>query len=285
MRLTLSLCAALTVLAAVPLPVAAHAAGLADGQSRLPLWISQGLLILAWWAYPFGAVRVRPRPRDRAAFHGGMLAAGLALMGPFDDWAGASTAMHMVQHMMLIVLAAPLLVLGRPLPQWRAVFGPALDRAWRPWLRSTRHPLAWAAAHGVAIWGWHLPGPYMAAVFDNWLHVLEHACFLLTAWAFWWSVLRAPAARRGHALLALLLTLMHTGLLGALLAFAPAPLYFGESRSLQDQQLAGLLMWAPGGLAYVAAAAWCVRRWLRAMDASAATSAACTTPRAGPAAS
>lgn len=248
----------------LPGPAAAHAAIASGDQARLPVWLSQGLLIALWWAYPLGAVRVTPRARDRAAFHAGMLVAGLALLGPFDDWAGRSTAMHMAQHMMLIVVAAPLLVLGRPLPQWRAALGAWVAAAARPVLRSTRYPMAWAGLHGLAIWFWHLPGPYMAAVFDNWLHVLEHACFLLTAWPFWWSVLRAPAGRRGTALLALLITLMHTGLLGAVLAFSTAPLYFAESRSLADQQLAGLLMWAPGGLAYMAGAARCAHRWLGA---------------------
>lgn len=264
-------CVAIILALLTPLPAAAHAPGLASGVAAWAAPVSWAAYATAWAAYLLGSLRVHPTLRGRAGFHGGMLVCGLALFGPIDAAATHSTAMHMLQHMLLITVVAPLLVWSRPLVQWRAAVGPALDRCSRPLLRSLRHPLAWAALHGLALWIWHLPAPYMAALLNDALHALEHASFLFTAWGFWWSVLRAPAAARPAALLALWTTLMHTGFLGAVLVFAPRALYFAESRTLADQQLAGLLMWAPGGLAYMLAAAWCTRRWLIATTAREAT--------------
>jgi putative membrane protein len=100
----------------------------------------------------------------------------------------------------------------------------------------------------------------MLAVNNPWWHALEHACFLLSAGLFWWAVLRASRTRMPWALLALLLTLMHTGFLGAILTFAQSPIY-GEARSLEDQQLAGLIMWVLGGIPYLLASAWLGWRW------------------------
>ena len=254
---------------AAPLAARAHAPWDTGALSHLPIWGSQAVLFAAWVLYVPGAARVRPSAFGRTAFHAGMVAAGVALFGPFDDWAASSTAMHMVQHMLLMVVAAPLWVLAQPLPQWRATLGRAGDWWWVPVLRAGRHPMACAALHAVAIWLWHLPGPYMAAVGNNWWHVAEHASFALTAWLFWWSVMRARPGAELHAALALLFTLMHTGLLGALLTFAQTPLYFRESRELWDQQLAGLVMWVPGGAAYLGAAAWCGHRWLARLQRTA----------------
>lgn len=247
---------AATVLVA-PAGTMAHEGG---ATAAAPIWLSQALFAAAWIGYAAGAVRVRPPLARRLTLHAAMLIAGIALFGPFDTWAASSTAMHMVQHMLLIVVVAPLAVLAAPLAQWRAMLGPALDPLWRMLLRCSRNPMACAALHAAAIWIWHAPRPYMAAVLDPFWHVIEHACFLSSAWLFWWSVLRSGRRSALQAMLALLFTLMHTGLLGALLTFAREPLYGVESRELWDQQLAGLVMWIPGGAAYLAGAAWVLWR-------------------------
>ena len=96
------------------------------------------------------------------------------------------------------------------------------------------------------------------------MHAVEHACFLFTAWLFWWSVLRANPKQVPQALMAILLSLMHTGLLGALLTFGTQSFY-GTERDIQDQQLAGLIMWVPGGLVYLIGAGWITWRWLKRM--------------------
>jgi putative membrane protein len=248
--------------AALPMAAAAHGNVFTGEAAHAPIWLSQALFAAAWLCYGFGAMAKRPTFSRRLMFHGAMLVAGLALFGPFDDWADSSSALHMVQHMLLIAVVAPLAVLARPLAQWRALLGPVADAAWRPAMRLSRHPGACALLHAAAIWIWHAPGPYMAAVFHTWLHVLEHASFLFTGWLFWWSVLRAGRHGTLAAATALLFTAMHTGLLGALLTFAGRPLYWRESRELWDQQLAGLVMWVPGGILYLIVAVWAAYRWL-----------------------
>ncbi|MFY3386531.1 cytochrome c oxidase assembly protein [Paracidovorax sp. MALMAid1276] len=248
--------------ALAPGTAAAHGNAFIGEGAHAPIWASQALFAVAWLGYLWGAVLRRPDPVRRALFHGAMLVAGLALFGPFDDMAGSSTAWHMVQHMLLIAVVAPLAVLARPLQQWRAVAGRRIDGVWRGVLAMARRPMLCALLHAAAIWVWHAPGPYMAAVMFNGWHVLEHASFLFTGWLFWWAVLRPGTARAPQAMMALLFTVMHTGLLGALLTFAPVVLYAGESRELWDQQLAGLVMWIPGGAVYLWAAAWLGWRWL-----------------------
>lgn len=227
-----------------------------------PLWLAQGVFAVSWLAYVAGALRQRPPVPRQLAFHTAMLVAGLALFGPLDDWAQTSTALHMVQHMLLLVVVAPLAVLARPLPQWRVVAGTLLDGCWRAVLRLARRPMTCALLQAAAIWLWHAPVFYMAAVEHTGWHVLEHACFLLSGWLFWWSVLRPGRSGALQAALALLFTVMHTGLLGALLTFARAPLYGGESRELWDQQLAGLVMWIPAGMVYLLATGWAGYRWI-----------------------
>jgi putative membrane protein len=136
---------------------------------------------------------------------------------------------------------------------------------WR-WLgglwRALSRPMPAALLHGLTLWLWHAPALFAAALEHHWLHALEHACFFGTALLFWRAVLDGRAGRRaGPALAAALVTLVHGGLLGGLITLAPYPLYrpYVGGRGiwgltpLEDQQLAGLLMWVPLGLSYLAA--------------------------------
>ncbi|MGE0315106.1 MAG: cytochrome c oxidase assembly protein [Lautropia sp.] len=246
-----------------PAAVLAHDPA-ASAIDEVTLWLARGLFAGAWLAYAVGACMRRPTRARRACAHTALAVGALALFGPLDAWAVRSTAMHMVQHMLLIVVVAPLLVLAAPLAQWRAAIGSGFDPLWRTSIRATRHPIACASVHAAVLWVWHAPAPYMAAVLHTGWHLVEHACFLGSAWLFWWAVLKAGRRERPRALLALLLTLMHTGLLGALLTFAREPLYWRESRELWDQQLAGLAMWVPGSTAYLLAAVLLSLRWLDA---------------------
>lgn len=242
-------------------PAAAH--GLLDSHlgERLPLIISALLLGTAWLLYGLGARRVRAHGREALWMHLAMAIAVLAVFGPLDAWAETSPSWHMFQHMLFMLAIAPLWALARPLPQWRAACGPLLQPLWRGLLRLGRYPVPLALLHGALIWIWHTPALYLLALENLWWHMLEHASFLFSAWLFWWACLRAPPQQVPQALMALLLTLMHTGLLGALLTFGSSSFY-GEHRDIADQQLAGLLMWVPGGLVYLAGAGWIAWRWL-----------------------
>jgi cytochrome c oxidase assembly factor CtaG len=129
--------------------------------------------------------------------------------------------------------------------------------------------------HALAVWIWHLPPLFVAALSNPALHVLQHACFFASALAFWWAVFgRAARTPDAVSLACLFTTMLHTSALGALLTFAPSAWYanggvappFGLS-VLEDQQLGGLLMWVPGGLAYLVAGLSIVGGWLAASRA------------------
>ncbi|MGH6648243.1 MAG: SDR family NAD(P)-dependent oxidoreductase [Aquabacterium sp.] len=203
-----------------------------------------------------------------ACFGSGWLSLGVALVSPLDTLGGLLFSAHMVQHEMLMVVAAPLLVLSRPLAVWVWALPPAMRRGiggvvnWAPlamtWHLLTKPLNAWAL-HGLVLWGWHVPAMFEAALASQAVHTLQHVSFLGSALFFWWSPLGTGPARHGSAMLYVFTTMVHTALLGALLTFAPTPWYpsYGATASalgfdpLDDQQVGGLVMWVPGGLAYL----------------------------------
>lgn len=177
----------------------------------------------------------------------------LALLSPLHHHAERLLWAHMVQHELLMVVAAPLLVLGRPLEAWRWVFPMRVPRIFSDPL------FAWGL-HAAGIWAWHIPVLFEAAVRNPWLHLLQHTSFFLPAAIFWWTIF-APGPRQLGGILYLLTTMMHTGALGALMTFSRTPWYAGYA--LEDQQLAGLVMWVPAGVAYPLAALFLVSRSLQ----------------------
>ncbi|MGY6275123.1 cytochrome c oxidase assembly protein [Methylomonas sp. MgM2] len=215
-------------------------------------------LTLLWAAYIVGARRTAPTTARWLTFQ---IAGLITVMTLFADRYGGmadSASLHMALHLLMMVVVAPLFVVSRPLPQWLAATGRNSLWLWRPLIRLSSRPLWMGGLQGLLIWFWHAPKFYNLAVANPWWHLAEHAGFIIAAGLFWWSVLRRHAAT---ALLSVLFTLMHTGMLGALLTFAPTPFY-NDARDLQDQQLAGLIMWVPGGLAYLIAGGWCGSRLL-----------------------
>lgn len=179
--------------------------------------------------------------------------------------AEASAAAHMAQHMLFIVVVAPLWVLGRPLPLWVAVGGNRVLSFWRPMFALARRPMLPAYLQAGVIWLWHMPVLYDLALRNPWWHAVEHLCFLFSAALFWWSLLHSRRREVPLALVALLFTLVHTGILGAILTFAGQPFYQQGNR-IEDQQLAGLIMWVMGGLPYLFASAAVGHQWLRRLQ-------------------
>lgn len=250
----------LLVLAALPVdPAQAHGLIEGAGAAQLPEILGGLLLVLLWLSYCIGARRVRPTTGRSLVFHLASLIAALITFGSLVVWLDNGSAMHMIQHMLIMAVIAPLYVLARPLPQWLAASGRMGVSLWKPVLRLGRYPIWTSGLQGIAIWFWHAPKFYNLALASPWWHLGEHVSFALTAGVFWWSIL---GRRASSAMPALLFTLMHTGMLGALLAFAQTPLY-GDLRDIHDQQLAGLIMWVPGGLPYLIACVWCSLRWIR----------------------
>jgi putative membrane protein len=208
----------------------------------------------------------------------GWLALYVALLTPVDTGGDVLFGVHMVQHELLMVVAAPLLVLGRPLeawtwglpPSWRLRFArvarvAVLARAWD----ALCGPLGAWCVHFVALWAWHVPRFFEAAVESEAVHVLQHASFLASALFFWWAVFGRGARRPdGSSIASLFTTMMHTSALGALLTFASSAWYrhyvgAGGLTAVEDQQLGGLVMWVPGGLSYLIAGLAIIAGWLR----------------------
>jgi len=213
-----------------------------------------------------------------------LVALAVALVSPLDALSAALFSAHMVQHLLLVLVAAPLLVIAEPLVpllwalprRWRRGLGRAWQRHhWlaRTW-RAATTPLLATGVHAIAVGFWHVPGPYQAALTNEALHVAEHATFLVTALLFWWALVhagRAGGAGHGTAVIAVFAASLLMTALGALITLAPAAWYPAHAAGaaawgltpLQDQQLAGLIMWVPAGLVYVGAAAALFLAWLR----------------------
>ncbi|PZG24079.1 hypothetical protein C1I95_01700 [Micromonospora craterilacus] len=210
------------------------------------------------------------------AFTAGLLVALATQSGPVAALAARGFAGHMTQHMLLLLVAGPLLAAGAAgLPLTLAC--PATPRRWLARLRATaavrwlRRPVVIALVAGgtqtLVLWFWHLPGPYLAAVRHPALHVVEHVCFVGAAWLLWAPVLGAARHRLPvpTGMLLLVGTMLPASALGAVLTFAPSPIYPAEvlgADPLADQQLAGLLMWAPMDVVVLVAALAAFLRWL-----------------------
>lgn len=302
----------LLAVAALLAPGAAGAHSLDEPAGAVAAWRPEAwllcLLALAAVLYTTGLAHLWRRagagrgirPWQAASFAAGWMALAAALVTPLDALGTRLFAAHMVQHELLMVVAAPLLVLGRPLAAWTWALAPSQRRRigaatrWR-WLAAawggvTRPVTAWML-HAFALWAWHVPMLFEAALHQEAVHVLQHATFLGTALLFWWAVLggdpRSP--RGGFALAYVFATMMHTGALGALLTFSQTVWYptyqqaggaFGLA-PVEDQQLGGLIMWVPGGIAYVIAGLALVGRLLARPDVTPASATPPALPRSG----
>jgi len=202
------------------------------------------LLALALW---------RPSAVQRGSLRWAWGLAVLLYVSPLCALSSAFFTLRVAHHMALVLVIAPLLAKG---------LGLALRRPPAPLWTCT-------ALASAVFWAWHAPAPYAAALSSDALYALMQCSLLASATAFWLAVRRtSPAA----AIAAILVTMVLMGLLGALILFAGRPLYEPHFSStlawgispLEDQQLAGLLMWAPGSAAYLAAAMWIGWRWLQA---------------------
>ena len=234
------------------------------------------------------------RPRDRRArrraltFYAGLLTILVALTGPLDALAGRLFWAHMIQHLLLLTVAAALIVLSRP---WMSL--------WRPfplrWRRSvawtlarspscapvrglsralTRPPGAWLAFN-ISLVFWHLPGPYDLTLQNTYVHILEHSTFLLFGVLFWAQVTKARLPyswRIGYIGAAMVVNVA----LSIFLAFAQHPLYApyaqlayrpGGISALADQQIGAGIMWAAGDLPFAIALALLIQRWLATQEA------------------
>jgi putative membrane protein len=212
------------------------------------------------------------------SYASGWLLLGGALLSPLHALGEHMFTFHMIEHEVVMAAAAPLLVLARPLGAfmwalphaWRIRVGrigmrPSIRRVWKGLTSMT----SGTVLHGAAIWLWHVPPLFEAALANESLHRLQHASFLVTALIFWHAMRKAGAP--GKAVWHLFVTMIHMSVLGALIALSPRVLYRLQTGGasllgmtpLEDQQLAGIVMWIPAGTVYAGAALLFAALWIR----------------------
>lgn len=260
---------ALVALVAVFLarPVAAHGenGNALFWQFDPAIWL--GVILLgAAYIYTTGIIEQRDpdavTTRQTWYFLGGLVLLFVTLQGPLDTFSDDAFWVHMIQHIVLVSIVPPLLLIGIPtalvkpllrLPVVRAAMR-VLTHAGFAWLLST-----------AVFFGWHIPALYNAAVLDNRVHALEHMGFLLTAILFWWPVFGPapdvlPRLTRANQVLYLAVSCQPNVILGAVLVFGPQAYYavYGGANRLMpdlsplvDQQIGGSIMWVPGNLLYL----------------------------------
>jgi len=289
-------------LASIPLWLSVPAAALAHGEAApAPRWPS---VLLEWSLDPLAvagialvavayvaAVRriaaahpANPHPAHRSwLFAGGLAAIGVALLSPIEAYEGQLFSVHMLQHMLVELVAAPLLLAGAPITLALRAANPR----WRRGLLSVLHSrvvralafpvVAWVLFAAVN-WGWHFSVLYDDALENQLLHYLQHATFLGAALLFWWPVIGADPSpwRLPHPvrLLYLFLAMPQNSFLGVAIMSASSVLYphyvtnvrdWGPT-PLEDQQLGGVFMWVGGDLIFLAAMAVVVVMWMRHED-------------------
>lgn len=250
-------------------------------------------LLLTGWLYWRGSRHRTQRvsaaghtilARRRRYFWSGWIILVIALASPLDPMGEQLFWAHMVQHELMMLLAAPLLVASRPssallrglsMPVARGfgalTRGSALRSFW--WLLLSP-PVAWTI-HTIGLWAWHVPFLFEAGLTQSWVHALQHVSFLWIALIFWFSLMRRQPSHSAGGVLYFFTTAVHASLLGALLTFAPEPWYtpyattapqWGLS-ALEDQQLGGLIMWMPAGVVFIVAGLLSLARTMRDSDA------------------
>ena len=219
---------------------------------------------------------------EAAAFAFGWISMFVALVSPLHPWGEVLFSAHMTQHEILMLISAPLFVLGRPFvaAMWTLPH-PSRRPVSRIWNRTSLKvvwralsaPFAAWAIHALALWIWHVPYLFQATLKSDLVHTLQHASFFLSAMLFWWAIIYGGrgVASYGAAVLYLFTTSIHSGLLGVLLTLTTRvwyPDYSATTESwgltpLEDQQIGGLIMWIPAGLVYIVAALVMFSGWLR----------------------
>lgn len=231
------------------------------------------------------AARWRP-----VSYVAGLIFIGLALMSPLDVLSSQLFSMHMIQHLLLIMIAPPLMLITNPMPfmlwglprKWRLTIGRGLSRllngksVFRHYLRQATTPgIVWMIWL-VSIIGWHDPNAYNAALSSDLVHDLEHVSFFLGGMLFWWHVTGAgPRIHKQFGLMgriAFALSAVPPNMLtGAAIAFAPDLIYTYYNNVprlmglsvMEDQQLGGVIMWVPGSMMYIIAALVLISRLLQ----------------------
>jgi len=249
----------------------------------LPLFAMAALYVFGIHKMLRKGARFRMLPA--VCFGAGWLSLLIALDSPVHEISEQLFWVHMTQHEILMLISAPLLVLSQPLApmllafpeSWRGVLVDAgKARSVKSlWLLVSAPIAAWLL-HALALWLWHAPLLFDAALQSDFIHALQHISFLGSALLFWWALLHKHGGRMGYggAILYVFTTAIHTGVLGAWLALSPHIWYPPYAHTaflwgytpLEDQQVGGLIMWIPAGTLLTIAALVLLAKWLKHSD-------------------
>jgi putative membrane protein len=271
-------------------PAAAHASESGplgwtlDPLLTVPLGLALLIYLVGWRRL---AERASQAPRGWKLFLSGWLVLTLALVSPLHEAGERSFTLHMIEHELIMLVATFLLaasssggVLAWGLPQ---PLRTALGGSWKSpvsalWKRLTE-PVTATAIQAIVLWAWHAPPLFDRALDSFGWHIAQHACFFVSSLLFWWAMLnpRGRASGYGVSAACLFATSLIGGALGALMALSQSPWYADYAAMgmtgvgldpTDDQRLAGLIMWIPGGLVHGAAALALFYRWFKSAEAS-----------------
>jgi cytochrome c oxidase assembly factor CtaG len=251
-------------------------------------------LALALIIYVVGWARLAKRastPVKPVLFLSGWTVLTLALVSPLHEAGERSFTMHMIEHELIMLVATCMLaassaggVLAWGLPR---AFRIALGRSWTSPLRliwkKLTEPFTATALQAAVMWAWHAPALFNRALGSDGWHILQHACFFVSSLLFWWAMLHPRSRSGGFGVSAacLFVTSLIGGALGALMSFSSSPWYAAYAAMgmsgigldpVDDQRLAGLIMWIPGGLVHGVAALAFFYRWLKSSEGNHALS-------------
>ena len=249
------------------------------------LTVPLGLALLIYLVGWFRLSKRASTPVRPALFLAGWLVLSLSLTSPLHQAGERSFTMHMIEHELIMLVATLLLAasgaggvlawgLPRPLRQvlaggWKS----PLQNAWR---RLT-DPVTATAVQGAVLWVWHAPMLFDRALDSFGWHIAQHACFFLSSLLFWWAMLHPRGRATGYGVSAgcLFATSLIGGALGALMSLSSSPWYADYAAMgmtgigldpVDDQRLAGLIMWIPGGAVHAVAALILCYKWLKASE-------------------
>jgi len=249
----------------------------------VPLAVSLVIYLVGW----FRLSRRASTPVRPGLFLSGWMVLALSLVSPLHEAGERSFTMHMIEHELIMLVATLLLAAssaggvlawGMPRPLRQALGGSWKSPLQSLWRRLT-DPITATIVQGAVMWAWHAPPLFDRALDHPGWHIAQHASFFISALLFWWAMLHPRGRNQGYGVSAacLFATSLIGGALGALMSFSSSPWYADYAAMgmtgigldpVEDQRLAGLIMWIPGGLVHGVAAIILFYKWLKAAEGS-----------------
>jgi cytochrome c oxidase assembly factor CtaG len=246
----------------------------------VPLGLALLIYLVGWRRL---AKRASTPPQGVPLFLSGWTVLTLSLVSPLHAAGERSFTMHMIEHELIMLVATLLLAMsssggvmawGLPRPLRQSLGGSWKSPLQSLWRRLTE-PVTATTIQAVVMWGWHAPPLFDRALENSGWHIAQHASFFVSSLIFWWAMLHPRRSAYGVSAACLFVTSLIGGALGALMSFSSSPWYADYAAMgmtgigldpTDDQRLAGLIMWIPGGLVHGAAALALFYKWLKSAE-------------------